>query len=318
MLGQMMIASFSSSEPSPSLLARIRAGQVGGVILFGDNIVGGIAATRALTDTLQLAARQGHDPPLLIMTDQEGGEVKRLAGPPSLAASQMTTTGVAFSQGQATGSMLRSAGINLDLAPVADVERVAGSFLGTRTFGSTAGSAADAACAFAAGLASRGVDFTLKHFPGLGRATGNTDLRPVAIDVAPGALRADYAAYQRCGANPRALVMISSASYPHVTGPLPAVMSAATYRRELAFAVPGSQPLTISDDLQTPAIAGEAAPARTAINAGLDLLMYAESEQGSAEAYQTLLGEARDGLVSRARIEAADQKIEALKRSLAG
>ncbi len=318
MLGQMIVASFSGPDPSPSLLGRIRAGQVGGVILFGDNIVGGTATTRALANKLQAAAREGHDPALLIMTDQEGGEVKRLPGPPTRAAADMTTPGVAFAQGTATGQLLRSAGVNLDLAPVADVERVRGSFLGTRSFGTSPGVVAPNACAFAAGIASKGIAFTLKHFPGLGRATANTDLGSVTIDASAGALRTDYAAYRKCGANPRGIVMVSSASYPRITGPLPAVMSRATYRHELALAVPNGSPLTISDDLQSPAITAQTGPARAAINAGLDLLMYAGSEQGSAGAYAKLLAEARAGTVSRARIAAAASRIEALKRRLPG
>ncbi len=316
MLGQMMVASFSGTEPPESLLARIRAGQVGGVILFADNVAGGVAAVRTLTGTLQAAASQGHNPPLLIMTDQEGGEVKRLPGPPSLAASQMTAGTIAFSQGQATGRMLRSAGVNLDLAPVADVERAPGSFLGSRSFGGSSSLVGQNACAFAGGLASAHVAFTLKHFPGLGRAVGNTDVAPVAVAASSSGIRADYTAYRKCGANPLGLVMVSSATYPALTGPLPAVMSATTYSRELSFAVPGGRPVTISDDLQTPAITSQASPARQAINAGLDLLMYAQTEEGSAAAYARLVTEARAGLVSGRRVRAAYVAITALKRRL--
>ncbi len=312
----MIVASFSGTEPPQSLLSRIRAGHVGGVILFADNVAGGLEQTRALAKTLQAAASQGRNPPLLIMTDQEGGKVKRLPGPPWLAPSDMDSAGVAFRQGQATGTMLRSAGINLDLAPVADVERVAGSFLGSRSFGSSPSLVGPNACGFAKGLASEHVGFTLKHFPGLGRARGNTDLGSVAVVASSTGVRADYAAYRSCGANPLALVMVSSASYPALTGPLPAVMSPQTYDRELAVAVRGRKPVTISDDLQAPAITSQSAPARRAINAGLDLLMYAQGEDGSAAAYSTLLADARAGLVSVARIRAASEAIEALKRSL--
>jgi beta-N-acetylhexosaminidase len=83
MLGQMIVARFSGPSPSASFLARIRAGEIGGVILFADNVAGGLAATKALTDRLQSAAEEGSNPPLLIMTDQEGGDVKRLTGPPT-------------------------------------------------------------------------------------------------------------------------------------------------------------------------------------------------------------------------------------------
>jgi beta-N-acetylhexosaminidase len=284
------------------------------VILFADNVAGGLAATKALTDGLQSAAEEGGNPPLLIMTDQEGGEVKRLPGPPTLAASEMTSTSVAYEQGQATGRLLRQAGINVDLAPVADVERVVGSFLGTRSFGTTPSLVAQHACGFAEGLASENVAYTLKHFPGLGWATANTDLAAVSISAPTSVLRSDYQAYQACGATPLALVMVSSAIYPSLSGLLPAVMSPTIYQRELPIATGAASALTISDDLQSPAIANQFSPARQAINAGLDVLMYAQTEQASADAYFRLLAEARLGLVSATRIRAANQAIAALKR----
>jgi beta-N-acetylhexosaminidase len=315
MLGQMIIATFAGQTPTPSLLARIRQGQVGGVILFADNVAAGVTATRELTRQLQSAAAQGRNPPLLIMTDQEGGTVKRLVGPPSLAAADMDSATVAFDQGTQTGQLLRSAGINIDLAPVADVEQVSGSFLGTRSFGSDPAVVANRACAFARGLAAAGVGYTLKHFPGLGLATGNTDTRPVSIDASAAALRADNLPYSTCGLGSLALVMVSSAIYPNLSGPLPAVMSPEIYRHELPLDVHGRSPPTISDDLQSGAIAAQVAPEH-AVLAGLDLLLYAQTEQASADSYGKLLAEARAGSIPTATLRAADRKIRALKRRL--
>lgn len=317
LLGQMIVARFHGPTPTPSFLARIRAGQIGGVILFGDNVAGGVGATRQLTTELQHAAAAGGNPPLLIMTDQEGGSVRRLAGPPTLAPGEMSSTGEASSQGKAAGALLRSAGVNLDLAPVADVEPRA-NFLGTRSFGSSPEIVGGRVCAFARGLASERVAFTLKHFPGLGLASGNTDLGPVAIPASATTLRASYRPYQLCGGAPLALVMVSSASYPDLGATLPAVMSPSIYRRELPLAVRSRPPLTISDDLQAPAIESQTAPARRAIEAGLDLLLYAQTEQASAFAYSKLLAEARAGLIPEARLRAADRRIRALKARLDG
>jgi beta-N-acetylhexosaminidase len=310
----MIVARFSGPTPSASFLTRIRSGQVGGVVLFADNVAGGLDATRALVGELQRSARQGGNPPLLIMTDQEGGQVSRLPGPPTLAPSQMTTPAVAFAQGRSAGSLLRSLGVNVDLAPVADVERAPGSFLGTRSFGTLPAVVTVDACAFARGLAAEHVGYTLKHFPGLGRAVQSTDLAPQSIAGSAGELRSDYGAYRACGGSPLALVMISSAIYPDLTGPLPAVMSPLTYRRELPIATGGSPVVTISDDLQAGAIADQIAPARHAINAGLDLLMYAGTEGASADAYASLLAEVRSGLVSKGRVQAASDAIQAFKR----
>lgn len=316
MLGQMIVARFPGPTPPASLLERIRGGDVGGVILFSDNIASGTLAMRRLTHELQLAAAQGGNPPLLIMTDQEGGTVKRLAGPPDLAPADMTSDATAFSQGAATGRLLRSAGVTVDLAPVADVERAAGSFLGTRAFGTNALEVASRGCAFAQGLASQGVAYTLKHFPGLGLADGNTDTSVASVDAPAGLLRTDYAAYQACGASRLAMIMVSSAIYPSLSGPLPAVMSPEIYQRELPIALGGRPAVTISDDLQSVAIAAQTAPARHAIEAGLDLLMYAGTEQASTAAYTQLLDDVGSGLVPISDLRAADQKILQLKKLL--
>jgi beta-N-acetylhexosaminidase len=311
----MIVARFHGPSPSPQFLARIRAGQVGGVILFGDNVADGVQAIRQLTTVLQRAAAAGGNPPLLIMTDQEGGAVKRLAGPPSLAPADMSSASEALAQGKAAGALLRSAGVNLDLAPVADVEPRP-NFLGTRSFGRSPQIVGSRACAFARGLASADVAYTLKHFPGLGLAGGNTDLGSVSIPASAATLRASYRPYQLCGGAPLALVMVSSASYPDLGATLPAVMSPSIYRRELPLAVPGRIPPTISDDLQSPAIDSQTAPARRAIEAGLDLLLYAQTEQASASAYSKLLAEARSGLIPEARLTAASRQIRALKARL--
>lgn len=319
MLGQTIIARFAGSSPSGSFLARVRGGQVGGVILFADNVAGGETKTRQLISRLQRAAAEGGSPPLLIMTDQEGGEVKRLTwAPPALAPREMNSSAVARAEGEATGRALRSVGVNVDLAPVADVERAAGSFLRTRSFGSDPALVASHACQFAEGLASQNVAFTLKHFPGLGRALTSTDNQPTTIEPSAAALREDYAPYRECGASEGALVMVSSAIYPNLTGSsAPAVLSPEVYRQELPLAT-GGAPVTVSDDLQAAALAGEAAPAERAINAGLDLLLYAQTEDGSASAFQRLLEVANSGGISRSRLEETNQAIQSLKARVAG
>lgn len=315
-LGQLIVGRFAGDRPSRALLQRIRLGQLGGVILFADNLVGGPPTIRALTQELQLAAKQGGNPPLLVMTDQEGGAVRRIPGAPFPAPREMGSAATAFQQGQAAGSLLHSVGINVDLAPVADVEVDPNSFLGTRAFGSSPALVADRACAFAAGLAKEGVGFTLKHFPGLGTATASTDDGPVSIEAPTAALRLDYLAYTKCANNPLAMVMISSAIYPSLTGPRPAVMSDLTYRRELPIAARQSKVPTISDDLQAPAFADQSTPALAAMNAGLDMAMYARTERGSAEAYQLLKQDVADGQISPDRLDEAAQAVLRLKQAI--
>jgi beta-N-acetylhexosaminidase len=315
LLGQLIVARFTGTRPSSAFLARIRTGHLGGVILFADNTAGGLELTRQTVQRLQQASRQGRNPPLLIMTDQEGGSIRRLPGPPELAPSDMPSVSTAVREGQLAGKLLRSIGVDVDLAPVADVERMPGSFLGTRSFGGSPGLVSARACAFARGLASQGVAYTLKHFPGLGRAVTSTDAGPVSISAPASAIRRDYAPYLACASGPLALVMVSSAAYPDLSGPLPAVMSPVVYQRELRIARAG---VTISDDLQAPALAGQRSPARRGIDAGLDLAMYAQTEQASADAYLRLLADVRSGDIDVPRVREAARTVQALKRSLGG
>lgn len=319
MVGQMLVSYISGTTAPPALLQRIRTGELGGVILYSENTAGGPATTRDLISALQAAAVEGGEPPLLITTDQEGGEVRRLQwAPPAYAPAEMPSAAVARREGEGAGRALRAVGVNLDLAPVSDVELAPHSFLGARSFGSNPTVVAERACAFAAGLEAEGVGFTLKHFPGLGRATGDTDNEPVTISASASELRADYGAYETCAGDPDAVVMVSNAAYPALTGnDTPAVLSPEIYSNELGNVV-GFHGVTISDDLQAGALTNQASPGQRAIEAGLDLLLYASTEEASATAYQRLVSLVESGVIKRSRVEDAYHAILGLKRRIAG
>ncbi len=319
-VGQLIVGGFSGRSAPARLLARIRDGRIGGVILFAGNTSGGAGQTKRLVGSLQRAAAAAHQPGLLVMTDQEGGGVRRLAGPPNLAAAEMTSQSLAGREGLATGRFLAALGVNVDLAPVADVRRNKNGFLALehRTFGSTAGEVAVRACAFARGLRSAGVASTFKHFPGLGMAVTSTDTGPVTIDAPASAIRSDDAAYRACAdsAEQRSLVMVSSAIYPRLTGDhLPAVLSPEIYGNELAVENRVTAP-TISDDLGTGALAGFPGLASTALAAGLDLLLYASDGGDVGRAYAGLVRDVGSGALSPARVDAAAAGVLALKHGL--
>jgi beta-N-acetylhexosaminidase len=315
-VGQLIIATYNGTTPPASILSAVRAGQIGAIILMGDNTGDSVAVTRRATDALQRAARSGHNPGLLIMTDQEGGEVKRLPnGAPAYAAAQMSNPQRASYQGYQTGELLKRAGVNVDLAPVADVSVIDGFMTQEqRTFGNSAGVVARAACAFADGLKRAGVAYTLKHFPGLGDAKRSTD--NVAVDVTQSAagIHADDAAYRSCDHGPLALAMISSASYKHLTGNLPAVLAPVIYRTVLPD--DGVSALSISDSFESGAIAHWSHPARRALAAGLDMVMYPGEEGAALSAYPSLVTDVKNGSLSHARVTAAAERVLALKRAL--
>jgi beta-N-acetylhexosaminidase len=316
-VGQLIIGTYQGQVPPASLLSAISEGHVGAVILMGDNTTGGVRSVKLATTKLQSAASRGGNSGLVIMTDQEGGSVKRLSGPPAFAAIDMANPTTAYAQGRATGRLLRSAGVNVDLAPVADVIRAKG-FIEQegRSFGTSPAVVSNAACSFAAGLAATGVGYTLKHFPGLGDAVASTDTRSVSVTESAAQIYADDAAYRSCGHSPRALVMVSSASYSSLTGSLPAVLDPKTYTQVLTQ--DGVTALPISDSFEAGAIHAVAndAPARTAINAGLDMVMYSTYESDALSAYTTLLADVRAGILSRARVLAASERVLQLKAHL--
>src|SRR5581483_6011926 len=156
MVGQELMVRMTGTSPDAALLDRIRRGEVGGVILYADNIVSD-AQVRSLSAALQSAARQGGNPPLLISTDQEGGQVKRLPwAPPTITPPEMGAQGatVSAAQGTQTAQALKADGINVDLAPVVDVAHSSSVFIWKqdRSFGMSAARVENSAVPFAQGM----------------------------------------------------------------------------------------------------------------------------------------------------------------------
>jgi beta-N-acetylhexosaminidase len=323
-LGQMLMSNLTGLQPSHRLLTRIRAGQVGNVILYSENIAsnGQIASLDA---TLQQAAKAGGNPPLFIGTDQEGGEVKRVSdAPPTLSAQQMgaseNPSAVALSQGRATGDYLRRLGINLDFAPVADIPTTAESFLHERAFGHTQALVIAGATGFADGLAEAHIAGTAKHFPGLGAAgPRDTDVEVVTIDASKGTLQNAYAPYEsmsRLGPSVAPLVMVSNAIYPNLDpSGLPADLSPSIVRGQLRLAGMGAR-VVITDDLEVPSVQQYADAPVMAVKAGDDILMFAGHESGSEQAYREIKAAVASGTLSQSLIIAAAERVIELKQNL--
>lgn len=319
LVGQRFVVAMRGTSPSAALLARIRRGEVGGVILFGANVES-LTQLRRLTSALQLAAREAKRPPLLIATDQEGGRVRRLpwAGPANSAA-ELGRTGARRirDEAQASGRALRLAGVNVDLAPVGDVP-AAGSFMAIeqRTFASTPAAVAVAAVAFSRGLGAARVAATVKHFPGIGRATRNTDRAALAIAATMAELvRTDLLPFRSAIAAGAPIVMISNAIYPALDAK-PAPWSPRIQRllrRELGFTG-----VTITDALESAATTrGRALPAVAALaaQAGVDLLLLTGSEASSAAAFERVAVVAEQGRISAAELQVSYGRVLALKRT---
>ncbi|MHB8691707.1 MAG: glycoside hydrolase family 3 N-terminal domain-containing protein [Solirubrobacteraceae bacterium] len=319
LLGQRVMVGLPGLTASPGLLGQIRRGEIGSVILFSYNISGS-AQLRALTGSLQRAAAAGHNPPLLIATDQEGGQVKRLAaGPPDLSPPQMVAQGgpaLAGREGAATGRYLHRLGINMDLAPVLDVPTFSGAFIWSegRAFSFDASKVAAYGGAFATAMQSAGVAATGKHFPGDGSAAVDTDAQLDELHPSAAQLAAALAPYR--AAIPRGLdaVMVTTAGFPaYDASGTPAALSpqiiSGLLRGRLGF-----NGVAITDSLGAPTGHSEVAAGVLAARAGADILLYTDSGSGVLGALESSLAR---GALTRAAAAASYRRIVALKQKLA-
>jgi beta-N-acetylhexosaminidase len=321
LVGQRLVASFrGTSAPPRRLVERIRRGELGGVILFAENTPS-IARTRALARRLQAIPRPaGLRAPLLVMVDQEGGLVRRVPdAPPSRSARQLAAAGPAAVEraGRATGAALRRAGINVNLAPVADVPRAGSAMLReNRTFGRAR--VGPLAARFARGLVAGRVHATAKHFPGFGAARENTDFAPVTIGLSAGALRStDYASVRGVVDAGARLVMLSNAIYPSLDRRRPATLSrriATTELRErLRF-----DGVSVTDDLEADALRRFGRPADLGVAsaaAGADLLLFGRTYAATESAAAAIERAARAGRIARKDLEASAARVLALRES---
>lgn len=126
--GERIVTGLPGTSVPLALRAAIREGKVAGVVLFAANFPSRAAGKQLITRLQGIPRPAKLRDPLLVMVDQEGGEVKRLGGAPTASAREMGARGAAFSarQGRLTAANLRDVGVNVDLAPVLDVERPGG------------------------------------------------------------------------------------------------------------------------------------------------------------------------------------------------
>jgi beta-N-acetylhexosaminidase len=319
-VGQRLIVAMDGPTPSPSLLARIAGGEIGGVVLFGRNLTTK-SALIALTSQLHRAAADAGQPRLLIAVDQEGGTIKRIPwAPPTLSPPQMgalASTPIARAQGLATGQALKALGIDMDLAPVADVPASTASFLYRqhRTWSFSASRTASLAVAFAQGLQAGGVIPVLKHFPGLGYATLDTDQSMVTIRASAAALAPGLLPYRMAVGAGLPVVMLSNATYTawdaHAAAGWSPAINTTLLRGQLGF-----HGVTTTDSLDgTAASRGLTAShlAERAATAGTDLILLTGSEATSRQAFAALLADAGAGRLPLAALQASSNRILALK-----
>jgi len=318
--GERVVVGLKGTSVGAGLRSAIREGRIAGVVLFAGNFPSRAAGRRLIARLQAIPRPPKLHRPLLVMVDQEGGQVKRLSGAPSASAQKMGARGGAFSarQGRQTAANLRDVGVNVDLAPVLDVGRPGGVIAETeRSFGSTAARVTAAAIPFAKALQAGGIAATGKHFPGFGAATENTDFSVERIELSKRELRrVDEEPYRAFVAAGGRLVMLSTAIYPAFSGD-PAAFTRAIATGELRDRL-GFEGVTVTDALETPAVEHFGSPAKAAVagaRAGSDLLLY--TRLGSAEAaWRALQQKLRSRALDREEFEAAVERVLDLRAEL--
>jgi beta-N-acetylhexosaminidase len=309
-VGQLIVSSFPDRTVPGYLGRRLRAGETAGVILFGFNAALP-ADWRRLTRSLQRHA--GGE--ALVMVDQEGGEIRAVgwAGPAAAQPSQ-GDPGAVRRGARAAARQLRRAGVNVNLAPVADVPAGAAPVMGFRAFAGGPGGIAARTRAAIEGMRVGGVAATAKHFPGLGRAQVNTDdasatvTGPLATDLVP------FRAAIEAGAP---LIMLSHALYPRldahrIASQSPRVVTGLLRRRL------GYEGVVVTDSIEAQAVldrAGVARAAERSLRAGADLVLTTGSASWS-QIHPWLLRRARASPAFRERVRRSAARVSGLKELL--
>ena len=336
MIGQMLLVGFRGAtlDDDAPILRDIRERNLGGVILFDRDVLLGSSGrniespeqVRALTARLQAEAAT----PLFIAVDQEGGRVRRLkeergfpAAPSARAMGQASPAATRL-EGERTGELLAGLGVNVNFAPVADVDVNPDSpAIGRleRSFSADPDAVADHALEFCRGQQSQGVLSCLKHFPGHGGATEDSHLglTDVSRTWTPAELR-PYEILIPLGACP--MVMAGHIFVRQLDDARPASLSPAVLtgllRRKLGF-----DGLIVSDDMQMKAITahyGAAEAMVMAVAAGTDILVFGNNLEYdpdiAAKAVDALERAVMDGRLPKGRIEESFRRIQAAKRDL--
>jgi beta-N-acetylhexosaminidase len=326
--GQRVIWSYPGLTPPQALFDAIRAGLVGGVIFFGENISrpNYPGQIQAVTSALAQAQKDSGIPyPLLLMTDQEGGIVQRLPGLPGITEKAIGASadpvGTATTAGTGAAQNLLTAGMNCNLAPVLDVFRVAGNFDDRfgRSYSMDPVVCGECGAASITAQQNLGVVTTAKHFPGLGAATRaqNTDLGPVVLDVSLSDLRSiDELPFTNAINADVDMVMTSWGTYPALDPDLPSGLSPRIVRGELRGRLK-FQGVTITDAIEAGALqafggTGERSVAAAA--AGMDIILCSARDisQGQ-DAVDALQAAVANGQLDRGAAIQALQRVLALR-----
>ena len=285
-IGQLFMVGTSVKGLDAAARTAVTTYHVGNVFL-GGRTTSGAAPVRALTATLDglttAAATAGV--PMLIASDQEGGQVQVLKGPgfstmPSAQTQGTWSDATLRSRAGTWGTQVFRAGVNVDFAPVMDVvprSLATRNFIATtqRNFCWTEPVVAAKGAAFTRGMKASGLALTAKHFPGLGHVTANTDTSASVTDTVTTRTSTDVRSFPAAVAAGAPFVMVSSATYSRIDASHPAAFSKTVINTVLRGDL-GFGGVVTSDDLGNAKAVQRWTPGARAVNflvAGGDLVL---------------------------------------------
>ena len=302
-IGQLLMIGFWGTTPSPEIIDMIQRYHVGNIILFSRNIHDTLQVFE-LTQQLQAISKEaGQRYPLLIAIDQENGLVQRLGDtatifPGNMALGAIASEDIAYKVAMATGNELKALGINMNLAPVVDVNNnPANPVIGVRSFGEDASLVARLGTAMVKGYRAAGILSCLKHFPGHGDTTTDSHLALPVIPYTLQRLEALELVPFWSGIEARAEgVMIAHIAFPTLMeqNTLPATLSS-TIVQELLRKQLDFKGIILSDCMEMEAISETFGTERgvvMALQAGIDLVLVSHEykyQRASIEAIQAAI-----------------------------
>lgn len=326
--GQLIMVGVETAGPRLASIDAVSTHHVGNVFIAGQTHAGA-EAIRGVVDamTALVGPDTTHGTPLLVATDQEGGQVQVLQGsglstiPSALEQAAMPAQDLR-ARALTWGQELADVGVTMNLAPVADLVDIpdpsANAPIGAweREYGNDPATVLDHATAFAQGMEKAGVIAVYKHFPGLGRVGANTDTASDVTDgtTAPSGDAAVSVFADAIGGGAR-VVMVSSAVYPLIDDSSPAVFSPAVVTDMLRGDL-GFTGVVITDDVSAAAQVQEWDPGQRAVRAvraGCDIVLASGDPSTAIDMVRALVDQARDDPAFADRIDQSAARVLDLK-----
>lgn len=327
-VGQMFMCGFHGQQADEQINQLIRDYHVGGVIYFRRNVESVDQINRLSADLQAIAAKAG-ELPLMISVDQEGGMVARIDKegvtqvPGNMALGATGNPDYTLECAQILGHELKSIGIDMNLAPVLDVNNnVLNPVIGVRSYGENAESVAAHGAAAIKGYQSRGVAATAKHFPGHGDTAVDSHLGMVTVPHERNRLdQVELLPFRRAIEARVDAIMTAHVIFPAIEPePIPATLSrkvlTGLLREEMGF-----DGIIITDCLEMHAISkpyGVAEAAIRAVEAGADLILVSHTLQDQISAVEAVVEAVRTGRVDEATINQALERIISWKAARCG